>query len=74
MFVAVKEERMENKQIITTQFTSKRIKGHIIFGWVLFCASMVALLTGEQALWSVGGIVGILWVAVAKIVRWWHHA
>jgi len=78
------KKRQPENTVITTQVTSKKIKLQSLYGAFIILAGIViavlSLSTGNEKAITVGVwiailcfIVGLIFMIITKIQKWWHH-
>ncbi len=59
---------------IQIEQTSKRYKGRMLIGGLLFCVGMVMAMAAESPIWGVGVmVIGLVVYFSGRLGAWWNH-
>lgn len=73
----IKETRAVGESLTTTQLTSKRLKGYLVFFALMFFLSVAWVINSSaddnHAIPVLLSIVGLIGTVATKFRMWWHH-
>ena len=62
-------------QVITTQQTARKFKGHMLIGALLCCLGVILIVAPDE--YTPGGallfLIGLVWFLVARARAWWNN-
>lgn len=66
-------QESEAEKIQTIEMTSKKLKSQILVSSFVIIFGVILLIAGNILIAFILLPIGLIWLIVASIMRWWHH-